>query len=355
MEENEINLYDFWIVIKKNLRLIIGLCIILILAAMIVGLLIPKTYKATASILPPMETSNMADLSSLMGVAGIKGITPQTSTSDIFIAILKSRTMLDEIINKFNLQQVYRCKTKQDARKVLAKKTEITLSKERVIGVSIIDTNPERSAAMANYYITTLDRLNRNLNITTAGQMRRFIEQRLEETKQALNNAEEKLKLYQVSHKILAGKNVEETAKTAGELQGRLMAATVELEATKKYTTLQNPDLIKLQNEVIELEKALTSLPPLETELARLIRELKSQETVYALLLSQYEQAKINEAKDTPTVQVLDWATVPEKKYKPNIRFNMAISGIIALFLGIFIAFVRESFQRRNIKANKSL
>ncbi len=340
--EEEINFYDLWLVLKKNKWIILSLFLIFVILAMIISLLMPKTYKATASILPPLETSKMTGLESLIGSAGIKIGTSQISSIDIFVGILKSNTMLNEIIDKFNLQELYNCKTKEDAREILKKRTEIKVSKEKIISISFIDREPKRAADIANYYIIFLDKLNRNLNITSAGQMRRFIESRLEETKQNLKEAEEKLKSYQIQHKVLAEKNSQEIALTAGQLQGRLIAAKVELETRKKYSTSQNPDIIKLQNEVKELENALSKIPPLETELARLIRDFKTYETVYQLLVAQYEQAKIEEARDTPTVQVLDWATIPEKKYKPKIRVNMAISGIISLFFGIFFSFIRE-------------
>jgi len=101
--------------------------------------------------------------------------------------------------------------------------------------------------------------------------------------------------------------------------------------------------VIKLQNEVKEMEKVVSSLPPVGTELGRLIRDVKVQETIYSLLASQYEQARIEEARDTPTVQILDYATPPEKKYKPKIKLNMAISGVIALIFGIFFSFLYNS------------
>lgn len=347
MEEKEINLYDYWLVIKKSRWLIIFLFLISVILAMIISLLMPKTYRTTASILPPLGTVKMGGLETLMSVAGITGVNAQASTSDVFVAILKSRTMADEVINSFSLQKLYKCKTRQDTQKALEKRTEVKVSKEKVISINILDRDPQRAANIANFYISTLDRLNQNLNITAASQMRKFIEGRIEETKQSLREAEERLKSYQVGHKVLAEKEAGEAAKVAGELQGRLIAVRVELEAKKKYTTSQNPDIIKLQNEVTEMEKTLISLPPLETELARLIRKLKTQETVYGLLIGQYEQAKIDEARDTPTVQVLDRAIVPEKKYKPKVRINMAISGVLSLFLGVFISFFKEFYQNQ--------
>ncbi|MFA7327910.1 MAG: Wzz/FepE/Etk N-terminal domain-containing protein [Candidatus Ratteibacteria bacterium] len=351
MDEQEISLLDYWRVLWKNRLLIIVLFFVVSAGALIYSLRLPKLYKATTSILSPADSSKGAGLSSLLGALGSQGpigltITAQPSSSEVFVAILKSRSAADKVIDRFNLQEIYGTKTKESARGTLAGNTEIKISKEKMINVSVLDKDPNRAAEIANYYVETLDELNQTLSITTAGEKKRFLEKRLEETKEDLKKAEERLKNYQVNHKILAASETDQSAKTAGELQGNLLAARVELEAKKRYATSQNPEVINLQNQVTEMERAITSLPPLETELARLIRDLKIQNTVYSLLVSQYEQTKIEEARDTPTVQVLDQAAVPEKKFKPNIRQNVALSGIIALFLGIFISFLKENASK---------
>ena len=345
MEEQEINLLDYWRVLWKNRILIIGLFFVISAGTLIYSLQLPKIYKATVSILSPADSSKSAGLSSLLGGLGAQiGLTAQPSSSEVFVAILKSRSAADKVIDKFNLQQVYRSKTKENTRGVLTGNTEIKISKEKVINVSVMDKDPKRAAEIANYYIETLDGLNQTLNITTAGEKRRFIEKRLAETREDLKKAEERLKNYQVNHKILAAGETNPSFQTAGALQGNLLAARVELEAKKKYATPQNPEIINLQNRVTEMEKVIAGLPPLATELARLTRDLQVQGTVYSLLVSQYEQAKIEETRDTPTVQVLDWAAVPEKKFKPNIKQNVARSGVIALFLGILLSFSLEYF-----------
>jgi len=343
MDEQELNLSDYWRVLWKNRLLIIGLFFVIPAVTLIHSLQLPKIYKATASILSPADSSKSGGLSSLLGGLGTQiGLTAQPSSSEIFVAILKSRSAADKVIDRFNLHKVYGSKTKENARGALAGNTEINISKEKVINVSVLDKDPRKAAEIANYYVETLDGLNQTLNINTAGEKKRFVEKRLEETREDLEKAEERLKNYQVSHKILAASETGQSVQTAGALQGKLLAARVELEAKKKYATSQNPEIINLQNQVTEMEKVITSLPPLATELARLTRDLTVQGTVYSLLISQYEQAKIEEARDTPTVQVLDWAAVPDKKFKPNIKQNVALSGVLALFLGIFISFFLE-------------
>ncbi len=345
-EKEEINLYDYWLVIKKNFWFILSLFTVTVVITMLISFSMPKIYRATASILSPIETGRLSGLETLISVAEIKGLPSQVSSSDVFLSILKSRTMADAVIDRFNLQELYARETRQETRKRLAAMTEIGVSREKLINVSVMDTEPQRAADMANFYVSTLDELNRNLNITAAGQMRKFIEERLQETAGALRESEEKVKNYQVKHRISLGRELQESARVAGDLQGKFIAAKIQLEAKKDYTTSRNPEIIKLENEVRELEQALLKLPPMETEMGRLIRELKTHETLHNLLISQHENAKIEEARDTPTVQVLDWAVMPEKKYKPIIRNNMMIAGIMAVFLGVLLAFFREYYRR---------
>jgi tyrosine-protein kinase Etk/Wzc len=340
--EEEINLLDFLLVIKKYLKFIIGIFFISVIATMIILLLKPKEYKATAIILPPITSEGgiMANLPS--GISGI--IKEKTTPTDIFVAILKSRSMKDDIIDKFNLMNIYKCETREEARKKVEDNTEIKVTKEKTITVSYIDTDKERVRDIANFYILNLDKKIRELNITNASQKRKFIEGRLEDTKKALKDIEERLKNYQIGNKVVIEKDMGEVA--VGELQGRLIAKKIELEAKQKFTTPNNPDIIKLKNEIEEMEKQIMKLPPIETESARLIREYKTQETLYTLLVSEYEKAKIEEARDTPTVQVCDWATTPEKKYRPKIKMSMAVSGIVSLFFGVFLSFFLEYIEK---------
>lgn len=337
--EQEFNLVDYWHIIWKYKWLIGGIFIIATVTSIFYSRSLPKTYKATATILPPMNTPATSGLDMLRS-AGIKELATKATPTDIFVGILKSREMQDDIIDRFNLMEVYGSDIRESVRRTLFSRTDINISREQIIQVSFIDTVPERAAEIANFYIQNLDNLNKELNITAAGQLRRFVEQRLAETEKLLKEAEGNLEGYRVKHKIAGGIN--SASVSAGGLEGTFIAKKIELEAKKKYTTENNPEIIKLKNEIAEIEKVLVSMPSVESELARLIRDVRTQETVYNLLINQYEQAKIEEARDTPTVQVLDHAVVPERKYGPKIKRNVAVSGLTALFLGVLLVLSLE-------------
>jgi len=257
----------------------------------------------------------------------------------------------------------------QDARKDLESDTKITVSKEKVIKVTVEAKSPQLASDIANFYAANLDRLNRTLNVTKSGQNRVFIEKRLVDTKTNLVKGEEALKEFQTKNKAVSLEAQGKAAiEAAAMIQAEVSAAEVQLQVTESYLTSDNPEVVRMRSNLGELKKQLTLLetgkggkgqlpgermhpafitvPSLVLEYGRLFRGVKVQEALYTMLTSQYEQAKIAEARDTPSVQVLDPAVPAEKKSKPSIRLNMLIAGVLALFVGIFVAFFLEYLDR---------
>jgi capsule polysaccharide export protein KpsE/RkpR len=212
--------------------------------------------------------------------------------------------------------------------------------------------------------------LNQTLSVSKARENRKFIEQRVAETKQALVKLEETLKEFQTQNRTVA---IEAQSKAMIEatamVQAQVMAQEVQLQVMGTYLASNNPEMARIQSSISELRKqlqimesgksgkerlpgdrlrpAITSVPALALEYGRLARDLKVHETLYALLVSQFEQAKLAEARDTPTVQVLDPAIPAERKSRPKILLNVLIAGILSLFIGLLWAFVREAMDRR--------
>lgn len=281
--------------------------------------------------------------------------------------------MADEVIKRFDLLQYYDVKTMQEGRKALESDTTIKVTKEKVVQITVQAKEPQLAADIANFYVSHLDRLNRTLNVSKAGQNRAFIERRLTETQVNLVKAEEALKEFQTKNKTVA---VEAQSKAmieaAATIQGQITAQEVQLQVMSGYLSPDNPELSRVRSSIDELRKqlsmlesgkggkgmlpgdrlhpAMVTVPSLALEYGRLMRELKVQETLYTLLISQHEQAKLAEARDTPTVQVLDPAVPAEKKSRPRIGLNMAIAGVLAVFLGVFLAFFLEYLERVRLR-----
>ena len=251
-DNDEVNLLDYLRVLKKRGRMILGLCAVSVATAFVYSyFLLPKIYESTASILPPAEPKGGAGLGALLASSGaaqfLGGALPfSASNKDVFIAMLKSRTMADEVIREFDLLRVYGLQGSnapmQAARGRLQGATNVRASKQGVISVTVEDQDPKRAADMANFYVATLDRLNRTLNVTEAGRNRAFIESRLKETERDLRRAEEDLRGFQERNKAVV---LQEQARTAIEgaakLKGEIMAAEVQLEPRQRVAGSSSP------------------------------------------------------------------------------------------------------------------
>jgi len=378
-QTDEVTLFDYWQVISKRKWGIIALCAVMTMGTLVVSFLLPKIYESTATLLPQLESNNGVGLGALFAsgaassAAQSLGISlpgsPATPT-DVFTAMLKSRIMADDIIRRFDLMEHYETKTMHDARGSLEGATRIVVTKEKVIKVAVEDRDPQLASDIANFYVSNLDRLNQTLSVSKARENRKFIEQRVAETQTALVKVEDALKEFQTQNRTVA---IEAQSKAMIEatamIQAQIMAQEVQLQVMGSYLSSNNPEIARVQSSISELRKqlqimetgksgkerlpgdrlrpAITSVPTLALEYGRLARDLKVQETLYALLISQYEQAKLTEARDTPTVQVLDPAIPAERKSRPKILLNVLIAGILSLFVGLFWAFVRGAMDRR--------
>lgn len=379
IEEDEINLLDYWRVIvkrKKVIGIIVGVAFV---ASIIYSLLLPKIYASTASIFPPQQEGSMAagiasQLSGGLGAlaGGFLGI---NTPVDQWVAILKSEAIKDAIIKRFDLMKVFESETMEDARKTLKGMVKVAKAKEGIISVTVEDKDPQRAAAMANAFVEELDRINKGLTTTSGRRMRIFVEGRLKEAKEELTRLEESVRAFQERNRaVKLDDQSKAIIEAIGTVKGQLMAKEVELQTLLSYATPNNPQAELLKTQVEELKGKLreleegkhlpdnpsqkdifiptTKIPDLSLQYARLLREAKVQQTLYELLTQQYEMARIQEAKDTPTVQVLDTAEVPEKQSKPRRRQIVMLSTITAAFFGVFAAFFMEYIER--VKKNQT-
>jgi len=380
-DDDEITLLDYWRVLWGNRWLIGILSTISVLAALILGLISPKIYQSTVTILIPKESGAGGFLSSLAGsdiaqrIAGIS-LPSLTPNRDLFTSILKSRTLALKLVAQFNLKDYYNTLHLEDAIRALKGATKISVSREGLIAIKVEDTGPKMAADIANSYPDQLDRFMANYKTGAASRQRRFIEDQLVKTKASLKMAEEALRDFQQEYKAISIKDQAKVAiEAAGRLKGEIMASEVQLQVMQNFATELNPEVIRLkrkiavlkhqvgqvQYETIDLPGVTVNpghpkkdiyLPPAQfpkvgLELARLTRDLKIKNTVYMLLTQQLEQVKIAEAKDNPVVQVLDRAVPAPHKSKPKIKRSMIMAGAVSLFLGIFLAFLLEYIRRQ--------
>src|SRR5574341_2555807 len=378
-QEDEINLLDYWRLLRKRGRMILGLTFVSEFAAGFLSYFImTKVYQSTASVLAPKESGGGgASLAAALAASGfgqfLGGLIPGGgSNRDVFVAILKSRTMAQDLVERFSLREYYKAKYNEDAIRGLQGATDISVSKEGAISVKVEDKNPKLAADIANAYVTNLDRLFAKLGTTDASRQRAFIAERLDKTEKALRQAEESLRRFQEKNKaVVLTEQSKSAIEAAGRLKGQIVAAEAQLEFIRSFSTENNPQVLAQKRQIEELKRQLaqmqygrgmdlppeslnpgeprreflvpfTKVPGIGMEYIRLMREVKVQETVFNLLTAQFEQAKINEARDMPTVQLLDKAVPAERKSKPKTVLNMGIAGTLSLFVGIFLAFFLE-------------
>jgi uncharacterized protein involved in exopolysaccharide biosynthesis len=355
--EDEISLLDLAITLAKHKKLILGAPLLAAVVAVVFTLFSPNIYTADTQIMPPQQQSSasamLSQLGALSGMAGAAGI---KNPNDTYIAMLKSRTLQDSMIRRFKLQNVYTTKTPGDTRKKLSGVTTVTSGKDGLITVQVDDKNPQRAAMLANGYVEALQQMTQVFAVTEASKRRLFFEKQLLLAKQSLSDAEIGLKqLQEKTGVIQLDAQAKVIIETAAALKGQIAMKEVELGAMRTFVTGNNPDYIRMQQVLAGLRGQLakvetgtvttSKVPETGLEYIRKVRDLKYAETIYELLAKQFEMAKIDEAKESSVIQVLDKAVVPEQKSKPKRSMTVLLAAVATGFLAILWAFISEAIR----------
>jgi len=324
------------------------------------SILIPASYTATTQLMPPdsESSSGIAMVSALAKAGGGPGslagdVLGLKSTGSLFVGMLRSESSQLSLAERFDLKKVYGVTLTQDARAQLDERTVISEDrKSGIITISVTDVSPPRAAALANAYVDQLNTLVTDSSTSSAHRERVFLEDRLKVAKQELDQASSELAQFSSQNSTLDMQQMGKAMLDAtGNVAAQLIAAESELQGLRQMYTDDNARVQSLSGRVAELRKQLArmqggtaavrtglnspvaaappgqpgdmpyptlrSLPILGVKYADYFRRAKIQETVYELLTEQYELAKIQEVKETPSVKVLDRARVPEKKSFP--------------------------------------
>jgi tyrosine-protein kinase Etk/Wzc len=368
-------IWAFFELIIKWRRLLLTNAIIATVLTLIILRFMSNWYTASISILPPSEDNGALGLlsgmlpsgiGSLLGGSGVS-LPGMSTPSDLYAAILKSRIVCDEVIKRHDLKKVYGEPIDEKGRMILQGNTKISVEPEGLILLSYEDKDPVLAAAVANTYMDVLNKVNTENIVTKARYMREFIEGRLNETIRDLTEAEEAYKNFQQTHNMLAlDEQVKASINAIAELRSQLVVAEIEFGVMKKTLSPSNSKyqeqgykIQQIKNQLDKIEvgdpedstSSMLTLPVKETpdlglRFARLTRDLKIQEAIFELLKQQYEQAKIQEMKDTPTIQILDKAQIPQVKSRPKRVTLSMLSGFACFILTLFFAISIEYIQR---------
>ena len=317
----------------------------------VIAFVLPPWYRADAELLPPGEEETGIGLASLLrGVAvpGIK-IPTQVTPADVFMVILQSRRIGEQMVNRFDLKQRYRAKFMVDAIRQLHSHTRFRLTQAGTIQISVEDKNRQTAAEMANAYMEYLDEFNRQVRMTKGRRARLFIESRLADIRQELTGAERRLAEYQAKNKTVAlSPQMSSAIEQASSIYARRTLLQVRLGVIRGYSTGSDEE-VQIQQELAQLDQKMRELPTTGLELTRLVRDVRAMEQVLGLLTAQYEDARINEARDIVTIDVLDVAVPPERKSRPKRLTMMAGAFILSLGLGAGLAVIDRGPSSRPI------
>jgi tyrosine-protein kinase Etk/Wzc len=358
------------IVLAKRKTLILLCSGIVVVSLTVIALCIPNEYTATARILPPqnqqsgaanMLAGQLAPLAALMGRdSGIK------NPVDLYLGLAKSATIADQLIKDFNLREVYRDKTLFDTREDLSQASDIFAGKDGIIVISVVDKDPKRAAALADAYVKALSGLNEKLTISEASQRRLFYESQLKSEKDRLVEAELALrKTQEVTGVIQLADQAKTIIETVAKMRATIAAKEVEIQTMKVFATDRNPQLLAAQQERSALVAQLARLerdeksggngdlsvptgkvPEVGLEYVRAYRDVKYHEALFEMLAKQAELARIDEARSSAFIQVLDTPVIPDKKSAPHRGYIIVLGTLATFLLVCFWVLMVENINR---------
>ncbi|HAL57089.1 MAG TPA: hypothetical protein DCP63_11605 [Bacteroidetes bacterium] len=344
----------FWLLalIARTRRILFISCAIVAVLSLAISLLLPKWYESTVSFVPPKETGalgslgsltstlrDIAPLRSLGGLAGARGTTYN------FLSILDSRSTKDAVIRKFNLMEVYDISDSSMEKTVKELESNVTIdvAEEGHISVSVLDTDPQRAAAMANYYVEVLNTISDGLNIQSTSKYRTYLEQSVREVKDSLKVYEEAYTSFQKHHGMMAvPEDVQGSAKAVAQLYSEKTLKEIEVQFLTQMMGVTNPELERRKMELRILDQKLSLVPDLALEHFRLYRAILIQSKILEVLIPLYEQSRFEEKKELPSVAVLDRAVPAERKAKPKRLLIVLISTFSAGLLTLVLVALRE-------------
>jgi tyrosine-protein kinase Etk/Wzc len=355
----EFDLLDLLLVMAERKFTIILATFIGLLLGMVLVLLMHPVFTAKALIFSPQQGQSSAGLITQLGnLASLTGLGSSAAVrdpNDLYLGILQSNTLADALIQHLGLQAVYHARKLSEARGRLAANSKFVSEKGGMISISVKDEDPHRAAEIANAYVDELHSLNSHLVIGEAAIRRNFFSQQLVLEKDRLTDAEIALK--QTEEATGAVAPVGQTGvviSQVAQLQSQIISREVQLDALRTSSTDQNPDVIRLNSELEGLREQLRnmesarkgqheagdislssrSLPEAQLNYLRKQRDVQYHTLIFDLIARQFEAARLDEAKASPVIQLLDAAQAPDRKSGPFRALWTLAGGVLGFFFG---------------------
>jgi len=356
-EPYEFHVLDLLIILSRRKQVILRTTLAAGVLVTIVALLLPNRYTATVKILPPQQSPSLSGaMIGQLGALGPMAALAQKdlglkNPNDLYVGMLRSRTVEDALVRRFDLLRVYGDQRMSDARRDLESASSIALGKEGFVSISVEDKDRSRAPQIANAYVEQLRTLTQDLAVTEAGQRRIFFERQMEVAKNNLADAEQALKqTEQKTGLIQLDGQAKAIIESVVKLRAAIAAKEVELHAMRLFSTEQNPDVMLGEQQLSGMRAQLAlmerqssgpgnvqvpvgNVPEAGLQYVHKLRDLKYAETIWELLTKQYEAARLDEAKTAAVIQVLDPAIEPDRKSSPR-RSLIILGATLFGFLG---------------------
>ena len=358
-QPDEFNLLDLLVAFAKHKKAIIGLPLVAALVAAAYTAFLPPVYTASATLFPAQGQSSMSGLMAQLG--GLAALAPRgKDPNDIYVAMIRSRKVADNLIQRFDLTKVFKVQRLSELRERIAGMTTVTSGKDGIITIEVTDGDPKFAADLANAYVDELQKFTSTMALTEASQRRLFFERQLVQAKDNLANAEAAARqsLQKGGFAQVEGQS-RAMMENMARLRAQITMKEVEMGAMRTFATAQNPALLVAQKELDSMRQELSKLEgggvvngddqrddPRGMDSVRKLRNVKYYETLYELLAKQFEAAKLDESRDSGVVQVLDPAIVPDNKSGPKRRQIVMLWTAVTAFLVVLWVFMKELVAR---------
>jgi uncharacterized protein involved in exopolysaccharide biosynthesis len=318
------------------------------LLAVLVAFLWPPTYVARATLLPPTEEDTGFSVSNLLRGIAVPGIRIPTRSgpADVTVSILESRRIAEVLVRQFDLRRAYGVGSVDAAIAALQDRSRFDVDEMGMIVIAVEDRDPKRAADLANAFARELDRFNREVRMTKGRRMRLFVETRLDATRRDLAAAEARLRDYARRNRTVPLSAEQMSMVESGaQLFAQKAALEVQVGVARGFAAESSEEVRRLRQQLEQVNRQIGALPELGVQMARLVRDIRVHEQVYALLSAQHEEARINEARDLATVEVLDEAVPPERRAWPRRGLLVAIGFVASVLLSA--AWIGWSLRRK--------
>jgi len=337
------------LLIIKYRKLFFGVVFFLTLLSLIISLVLPKWYLAEASFLAPELAPN-----TMIGMSGglssvIQSFTGSRKMSGYsYMAILNSRTINENVIQKFNLMKVYNISDSlmSKALRELSGNVSFTFGDNDETTISVYDKNPVRAAEMANYYLELLNERGKEFALNELASFKKLLEERASANEDTLKRLEQRIKLFQEREQVpmIMAEQVS-GLDFLGELYAQRIGLELQQELLKENYGANHPLIANIKNQLLNINQRINAIPNMTVEYLQIYRELLVQRKIAEVLIPMLEQVKLSELQKIPDVIVLDKAVPPDRKKKPKRMFIVLGTLLFASASMFYFLLIREKYH----------